>query len=237
MLETAAMIVELNKAFDCANKQWWEGKLPTPMIIVSRKTSKWELGYITVSKVWVEKKPEDGPAEGEECPDEYVPETRYEINISAEGLNRSMEEILCTLVHECVHLYHFENNIKDTSQKIHNKNFKHEAERVGLHVERGQGVGFGCTSPTEEFITIIKDWDINADPFKFVRIEMLKDKSKNKKAQWIYKDPNDEKRKFKCKFDITVVDKETGERWDKSYEDEDGNVIDIDDGEGGEDEN
>lgn len=215
MLETAAMIVELNKAFDIANKAWWDGKLPTPMIIVSRKTSKWELGFITVSKVWVEKK--EVP-EGEEVPEEELPQKRYEINISAEGLNRPIEEILCTLVHEMVHLYHLENNIKDTSQKIHNKNFKKEAERVGLHVERGQGVGFGCTSPTEEFIDAVKTWGINEEPFSFVRTEQLKEKTTKKKPKWKYTDPNDPKRKFKTNFPVSVVDKETGEEFIEEFE-------------------
>ena len=220
MLETAAMIVELNKAFDKANEKWWEGKLPMPMIIVSRKQSKWELGFITVRKVWVEQKeiPEDV-----ELSEEELPEKRYEINISAEGLSRSMEEILCTLVHEMVHEYHLENGIKDTSQKIHNKNFKKEAERVGLHVERGQGVGFGCTSPTDEFIAEVKTWGIDEEPFKFVRIASAEEKKKaKKKPQWKYTDPNDSKRKFKCNFEIEVVDKETGEAWDEEYIDPEG---------------
>lgn len=218
MLETAAMIVELNKAFDIANKTWWDGKLPTPMIIVSRKTSKWELGFITVAKVWVEKK---NLPEGEEIPEEEQPEKRYEINISAEGLNRPIEAILCTLVHECVHLYHLENGIKDTSQKIHNKNFKREAERVGLVVERGQGVGFGCTSPSPKFIELVKTWGINEEPFKFVRTEQLKEKTTQKKPKWKYTDPNDPKRKFKTNFPVTVVDKETGEEFLEEFEEGD----------------
>lgn len=218
MLETAAMIVELNKAFDIANNTWWDGKLPTPMIIVSRKSSKWELGYITVQKVWTEKDAEEGLEET------HDPQKRYEINISAEGLGRSIEEILATLVHEMVHEFHLENGIKDTSQKIHNKNFKREAERVGLIVERSQGVGYGHTMPSPEFIEIVNTWGIDETPFKFVRGEVLKPvatKKKKKGRRWIYTDPNDPDKTFNCKFDIEVIDVNTGEAWNKDLEEED----------------
>lgn len=211
------MIIELNKAFNLANETWWEGKLPTPMIIVSRKSSKWELGFITTSKVWVENKEVPEVEEGQEVPPELIPQTRYEINISAEGLARPIEEILCTLVHECVHLYHLSNDIKDCSQKIHNKVFKREAERVGLIVERSQGVGFGATSPSPEFIEIVKTWGIDASVFSFVRTEVLKPKAP-KKGKYKYTHPTDGKMHFTCKYKVQVSDLETGECYDREWE-------------------
>ena len=221
MMETAKMIEELTKAFHIANKQWWEGKLPTPMIVVSRKSSKWELGFITKSKVWIEKKDVPETKEGEPIPVELLPETRYEINISAEGLNRPVEEVLCTLAHEMVHLYDLVNDIKDCSQKIHNKNFKREAERIGLIVERGQGVGYGYTSPGPEFIKVIKDWDIDGSVFSYVRIGDEKPVSTKKQKMYTYTHPSDEKKHFKCKYDIQVVDKETGEVYEQEAPEED----------------
>lgn len=218
MMETARMIEELTKAFHKANETWWEGKLPTPMIIVSRKASKWELGFITTSKVWIENKEVPEVEEGKEVPPELIPQTRYEINISAEGLARPIEEILCTLVHECVHLYHLVNDIKDCSQKIHNKVFKREAERVGLLVERGQGVGYGYTNPSPKFIEIVKTWDIDASAFSFVRTDIVKPKNP-KKGSWKYILPSDPKKKFTCKYEVEVTDIETGEIYDKEYND------------------
>lgn len=217
MMETARMIEELTKAFHKANETWWEGKLPTPMIIVSRKASKWELGFITTSKVWVENKEVPEVEEGKEVPPELIPQTRYEINISAEGLARPIEEILCTLVHECVHLYHLVNDIKDCSQKIHNKVFKREAERVGLLVERGQGVGYGYINPSPEFIEIVKTWDIDASVFSFVRTETVKPKAP-KKGKYKYTHPSDEKIHFTCKYKVEVSDPETAELYNREWE-------------------
>jgi hypothetical protein len=48
-----------------------------------------------------------------------------------------------------VHYYNKVNDIKDCSGNIHNKKFKSAAERVGLVVEKGKGVGYGYTSMSE----------------------------------------------------------------------------------------
>lgn len=205
-METAMMIEELTKAFNKANEKWFEGKLPTPMIIVSRKSSKWELGFITASKIWKEKKDNE-----EEC------DTRYEINISAEGLGRPIEEIMTTLVHEMVHEYNLVNGIKDSSGKIHNKRFKAEAERVGLIVEKGKQVGYGYTSPSPQFIEEIKTWGINEGVFNYVRSETLK-VVKPKKGVYKYTLPSNPKKHFKAKFEVEVIDIETGETFDRDYE-------------------
>lgn len=210
-METARMIDELAKAFNKANKKWYEGKLPTPMIIVSRKTSKWELGFITTSKIWKEKINE----ESEEATKEI--ETRYEINISAEGLGRPLVEILTTLVHEVVHEYNLVNDIKDCSGKIHNKHFKREAERVGLIVEKGTGVGYGHTSPSEDFKKEVETWGIDESVFSFVRMEVFKPTAL-KKGGYKYTLPSDPKKKFKCKFEVQVIEPDTGECYDREYE-------------------
>lgn len=222
MTEISKMIEELYKAFDKANEVFWENSLPKPMIIISRKSSKWELGFITVHRLWVENKELPEVKEGEEIPEEAKPETRYEINISAEGLNRPIEEILCTLVHEMVHEFHLEAGIKDTSQKIHNKKFKAEAERCGLIVEKGQGVGWGSTSPGSDFLEVVKSWGIDDSVFSFVRIGDLKEKTKKKQTKFKYTNPNDPKMKFTCKFDVEVIDKDTGETFEQELIEEDG---------------
>lgn len=212
IMETAKMIEELSKVFNKANEKWFEGSLPIPMIIVSRKSSKWEMGFITTSKIW---KP---ICEGAEK--DY--ETRYEINISAEGLSRPIENIIGTLVHEMVHEYNLINGIKDCSGKIHNKKFKAEAERVGLRVERTPQVGYGATTPSDEFIQEIKKWNIDKTVFNYVRGEVIgsdqSSKGARKKGAYKYTLPSDPKKHFKLKFEVLVTDPETGELFNKEYE-------------------
>lgn len=205
-METAKMIEELSKAFDKANAKWFEGKLPTPMIIVSRKSSKWELGFITASKIWTEKK--DGSEE---------PDTRYEINISAEGVGRPIEDIITTLVHEMVHEYNLVRGVRDCSGSIHNKKFKTEAERVGLIVEKSQRVGYGHTSPSPQFIEEIKTWGIDEGVFNYVRGETLKSHTP-KRGTYKYTLSSNPKKHFKAKFEVEVIDIETGETFEREYE-------------------
>ena len=77
-------------------------------------------GYITCNEVWTD-----------------TDRSYYEINITAEYLNRPIENVLATLQHEMVHLYCMVNGIQDTSKagRYHNKNFKAEAEKRGLLIE------------------------------------------------------------------------------------------------------
>lgn len=74
-----------------------------------------------------------------------------EINLGAESIDRPALEIITTLVHEMVHQYNYENNIKDTSRSgtYHNKRFKKAAEAHGLIVERDSKRGWSRTKPGE----------------------------------------------------------------------------------------
>ena len=62
---------------------------------------------------------------------------------------RTPADVAETLLHEMCHYYNKVNDIKDCSGNIHNKKFKSSAERVGLVVEKGKGVGYGYTSMSE----------------------------------------------------------------------------------------
>lgn len=52
-------------------------------------------------------------------------ELYYELNLGAEYLDRPIENVLATLMHEMVHIYCMENKIKDTSNagRYHNIRF------------------------------------------------------------------------------------------------------------------
>ena len=124
----------LNKVFKGVNERYFNNELEMPVITI--QTSIGAYGHITVNKVWNT----DGVA-------------RYELNIGAETLNRPIENVVATMIHECSHLYCLMNNIKDTSNNgvYHNRKFKDIAENMGhLQIDRHEKYGWTITTPTEE---------------------------------------------------------------------------------------
>lgn len=142
----------LEYAFDVLNEVYFGGELPP--IVISIMSSPRTNGHFTINKEW-------------RFEDNYL----NEINISAEHLDRPIENIMATLCHEMVHYYCQLNGIKDTSQnhRYHNKFFKREAEARGLIITYAQGIGYSVTKPSPEFIEVIKSHgiekpiDINRD--------------------------------------------------------------------------
>src|SRR2546430_12094836 len=74
-----------------------------------------------------------------------------EVMISGEGLRRSPDEVLGTLLHEAAHALAHARNIKDTSRqgRYHNKHFKTCAEQLGLAVKHDQQNGWAATAITD----------------------------------------------------------------------------------------
>ena len=74
-----------------------------------------------------------------------------EVMISGEGLRRTPEEVLGTLLHEAAHALAHARGIKDTSRqgRYHNKHFKTHAEQLGLAVEHDQRNGWAATTITD----------------------------------------------------------------------------------------
>lgn len=113
-----------------------------PVVVITVMTDKGAFAHITTWKVW-------------KSGDEYY----YEVNLSAEHLDRDKINILCSLCHETCHLYNMENDIKDCSNRnrYHNTNFKKTAEEKGLlKIEYGGSIGWSVTRPTEAFINVIR---------------------------------------------------------------------------------
>lgn len=134
-VKTSRAAGQLEKMFRELNKHYFEGKLPEPIISLKKTPSAY--GHITCSKVWMAGQ-----------------ESKYEINISSATLDRPIEETTATLLHEMVHEYNLENQIKDTSNNgiYHNKRFKEQAEAHGLTVEHHEKYGWTITSPSEELM-------------------------------------------------------------------------------------
>ncbi len=141
----------LEQAYLILNNVYFDDSLPEAVITI--QSSQRAYGHITVGKVW------------QDSWDSY-----HEINISAEYLNRPVENIIATLLHECSHLYAMENNIRDTSNnyRYHNKKFKEIAEKRDLKISYQDSIGWSVTEPTEKLIETIKKYNLDSQ-IEYVR--------------------------------------------------------------------
>jgi rubrerythrin len=170
-LKTVMTVLE--SWFDIFNNRYFEGKLERPVIAVNSDTTSGAFGWCTVAKVW------------KGTNKEY-----YEINICAEHLNRPVGEIVATLLHEMVHLHNLQNAIKDTSRgnTYHNKNFKIEAEKRGLIIDRHPKYGWTLTKlnpDTEEFIKTLDTTEFGLYRVKFHKAEATGTSKKSSSRKYI----------------------------------------------------
>ena len=142
----------LEYAFDVLNEVYFNGELPP--IVITIMSSPRTNGHFTINREW-----------------RLNEERLNEINVSAEHLNRPIENICSTVMHECIHYYCQIKGIQDVSSngRYHNKKFKEEAEKRGLIISKREYIGWSVTEPSEEFIEVIrshgieKPIDINRD--------------------------------------------------------------------------
>lgn len=133
----------LGKLYDYFNDQLFNGEFVRPVITVQTDEKNCAYGWFTLKKVWKESE-DDG---------------EYEINMSAQFLSRSANEIAGTLLHEICHQYAKVNNLKDCSRggTYHNKIFKRIAEQHGLEVECVPKIGYSVTrltAGTQELLSV-----------------------------------------------------------------------------------
>ena len=108
-------VSQLEHIYNSLNADFFGGGLPVPIITVQSKPG--TMGHCSVAKVWQRKE-----------------DKTHELNIAAEVLNYPVEETIDTMLHEMVHLYCRQHDIKEVSRggKYHNKRFKAIAEEHGL---------------------------------------------------------------------------------------------------------
>ncbi len=132
------------KLYDFCNKQLFNNELDKPVITIQLDKRNKALGWFTTKKVWKW----------------YGENETYEINLTAQFLNRPIAEISATLIHEMCHYYAQTLNVQDTSRAgvYHNRVFKDIAEKHGLVVRRVPTIGFSDTSLTVETDKLIADY-------------------------------------------------------------------------------
>lgn len=125
------------------NKDWFSNKLDMDRIIWTVQSTKKAYGHFT-------------PYISYRVHDKTTGERgAVEINIGAGTLDRPIEAVISTMVHELTHYYNWCHGVKDCSRsggQYHSKKFKLEAEKHGLHIEYDSRIGWSITEPTEELI-------------------------------------------------------------------------------------
>lgn len=138
----------LEKLYDKLNEDFFDGVLIRPVITI-QSTSR-AYGHYTLHDAW------------------SIKGAGYrEINIAAGTLDRPIENVATTLVHEMTHQYNNEvANVQDCSRggTYHNKLFRIAAEAHGIHVSRSEKYGWSITEPSDRLIEWLADNGIHDIP-------------------------------------------------------------------------
>ena len=154
----------LDNWFDILNKLKFENTLSKPIITIASDPKGSCYGWCTTRQMW-----HDGEV------------NRYEINMTAETLNRTVYETVGTLLHEMVHLDNIQRGIQDCSRggTYHNKKFKTAAEEKGLIVEPSQKYGWAHTKLHPDTIEQLKAHGIT-EKIPLARLRIYKDPKERK---------------------------------------------------------
>ncbi len=129
----------LEKMFRALNAEFFAGEeIEEPIITI--QSTKGAYGHVTVSKLWSAKEAR-----------------KHELNIGADTLERPIENVAATMLHEMVHLYNLAHDVQDCSRgnTYHNRKFKDEAEKRGLCIEKHEKYGWTITSPSDRLLEFI----------------------------------------------------------------------------------
>lgn len=153
----------LEGLYNFFNKELFEESLPSIALTIQTQGRKNCYGWCSVGERWIATKTKDSSGN--------TVAKWYEINLSAEYMDRGIEDTSSTLIHEMVHLQNIINGINDCNPKTqnHNKFFKESAEKVGLIVEKVDRRGWARTSLSDRLKELIKDSNVE-NVFNVARI-------------------------------------------------------------------
>lgn len=131
-IKTSRTAGYLEKMFRALNAKYFDGALEEPIITIQSTPRAY--GHVTVAKSW-----------------RRGLENRHELNIGAGTLDRPIEHIAATLLHEMCHLWNLQNGIQDCSRgcQYHNKKFRDTATARDLDISYDSRIGWSITQPTE----------------------------------------------------------------------------------------
>lgn len=129
----------LEKIFRVLNREYFEDSLEEPIITIQSTPRAY--GHVTVGKAWRK-------ANGDQ---------RHELNIGAGTLDRPIECVVATMMHEMVHLHCMQEGIKDTSRggAYHNRRFRDIATSKDLDISYDARIGWSITEPTEKLLDFV----------------------------------------------------------------------------------
>lgn len=136
------VIGEIHSIARKINKDWFDNELDMERVVFTVQSTPKAYGHFS-------------PYLAYRVHDKAVGERgAVEINIGAGTLDRPIESVIASLIHEQVHYYNWSHGVKDCSRggQYHSKKFKLEAEKHGLHIEYDSRIGWSLTEPTEELI-------------------------------------------------------------------------------------
>ena len=141
-IETVAY---LGKLYDFINERLFGGELVKPVITIQVDSRNKAYGWWSKQKVWKDSKNDEGV---------------HELNLCAQYLNRPIENIAETMIHEMCHQFASVHNLQDCSRSslYHNKLFKQIAESHGLTAVKVEIIGYSQTSLTAETAELIKQF-------------------------------------------------------------------------------
>lgn len=146
------LVNQLEKMFRELNKDFFDNQLATPVITCI--PNKREYAHYVHADIWTTKDT-----------------SRREINIASGTLNRPLELITASLVHEMVHMFNDTVlNVQDVSRGgvYHNKLFAQACADHGLICTRTEKYGWSHTEPNDSLI----EWTLIHDEFR--EIEMCR---------------------------------------------------------------
>lgn len=129
----------LEKIFRSLNSRYFDNKIEEPIITIQSTPRAY--GHVTTAKAWRK-------ANGD---------TRHELNIGAGTLDRPIENVVATVLHEMVHLWHLQNGVQDCSRggTYHNKKFRDAATERDLSISYDPRIGWSVTEPGDGLIEFI----------------------------------------------------------------------------------
>ena len=141
-VKTSRLAGHLEKLFNKLNADFFNGELETPIITIQSTPRAY--GHYSLSPLWEVK---DG--------------AKHEINIGAGTLDRPIEEVVATLLHEMCHMWNDTVlNVQDcsgSSKKYHNKAFRDACLSHGLNCYRSEKYGWSHAEPSDMLVEWILD--------------------------------------------------------------------------------